>query len=94
MRAAIEDTDRLLVGTLLEGLKRRGGPYAVLVVPDHPTSTVLKTHLAEPVPFARYATDGPRDRVASYHESAVQASTTRFDEGFRLMAWFLERSKP
>lgn len=32
---AIEDTDRLVVGTLLEGLKQRGEPFAILVVPDH-----------------------------------------------------------
>src|SRR3989338_653751 len=45
---AIEDTDRLIVGTLLEGLKKRGEPFAILVVCDHPTSTVLKTHIADP----------------------------------------------
>ncbi len=90
---AIEDTDRLVVGTLLEGLKRRGEPYAVMVVPDHPTSTVLKTHIAEPVPFAIYATNGPKDHVTSYNESAVKGSTTRFEEGFQLMSFFLSQGK-
>ena len=88
---AIEDTDRLVVGTVLKGLKERGEPYAVLVVPDHPTSTILKTHIAEPVPFALYATDGPKDDVTAYHESAVKGSTTRFTEGFQLMTFFLEQ---
>ena len=86
---AIEDTDRLVVGTLLEGLKRRSEPYAILIVPDHPTSTALKTHLAQPVPFALYATNGPTDRVQAYHEAAVQHSTKRFEDGFRLMSFFL-----
>ena len=86
---AIEDTDRLVVGTLLEGLKRRREPFAILVVCDHPTSTVLKTHIAEPVPFSIYATSGPKDGVASYDESAVKQSTKRFEEGFRLMSFFL-----
>jgi len=90
---AIEDTDRLVVGTLLEGLKRRGEPYAVLIVCDHPTSTALKTHLAEPVPFALYATNGPKDRVTAYNESAVNASTTRFSEGYQLMSFFLQQGK-
>ncbi|MDP3723176.1 MAG: cofactor-independent phosphoglycerate mutase [Candidatus Omnitrophota bacterium] len=88
---AIEDTDRLVVGTLLEGLKRRGEPFAILVVCDHPTSTILKTHLAEPVPFALYATDGPKDEVSAYHEVAVNASRRRFDDGFQLMAFFLNQ---
>jgi 2,3-bisphosphoglycerate-independent phosphoglycerate mutase len=88
---AIEQTDRLVVGTLLEGLRRRDEPFAVMVVPDHPTSVVLKTHIAEAVPFAIYATDGPKDAVASYSESAVSASTRRFEDGFRLMAFLLGR---
>ena len=86
---AIEETDRLVVGTLLEGLKRRGEPFAIMVVPDHPTSTVLKTHLAEPVPFAIYATGGPKDEVSAYHEIAVNASRRRFDDGVQLMAFFI-----
>ena len=90
---AIEATDRLVVGTMLEGLKRRGEPFAVLVVPDHPTSTALKTHLAEAVPFALYATNGPKDGVAAYTESAVQGSATRFEEGFQLMSFFLAHGR-
>lgn len=87
---AIEDVDRLVVGTLLEGLKRRGAPYAILVVPDHPTSTALRTHVAEPVPFALYRTNGPRDGVSAYNEVAVKSAATRFDEGFQLMSYVLQ----
>ena len=87
---AIEDTDRLVVGTLLDGLKKRQEPFAIMVIPDHPTSVALKTHIAEPVPFALYATNGPKDAVTSYSESAIKASTTRFEEGFKLMSLFLQ----
>ncbi len=86
---AIEDTDRLLVGTLLDGLRARYEPFAVLVVPDHPTNTMLKTHIAEPVPFACYATGGQSDGVTAYHEVAIKASTRMLDEGFTLMSMFL-----
>ncbi len=86
---AIEDTDRLVVATVLDGLRRRGEPFAVLVVPDHPTSTARKTHIAAPVPFALCATGGPTDGVVSYNESAVRASAMRLTDGFRLMALFL-----
>jgi 2,3-bisphosphoglycerate-independent phosphoglycerate mutase len=90
---AIEDTDRLVVGTLLAGLKKRGEPFAVLVVCDHPTSTPLKTHIAEPVPFAIYSTTSKPDRVQAYTESAVKASTTQFSEGFQLMRFFLNQGQ-
>ena len=87
---AIEDTDRLVVGTLLQGLKRRNEPFAIMVVPDHPTSTALKTHIDGPVPFAIYATQGPKDAVGAYAERAVQSSPTRFEQGFELMSFFLK----
>ena len=88
---AIEDTDRLVVGTLLDGLRRRGKPFGIMVVPDHPTSTALKTHIADAVPFAIYATDGPKDNTVAYNESAVRGSGRRFEEGFKLMSFFLEQ---
>ena len=90
---AIEDTDRLVVGTLLEGLKQRGEPFAIMVVCDHPTSTELKTHIAEPVPFAMYPTKSQKERVTAYHEVAVKASTTRIQDGYRLMTVFLSQGK-
>ncbi len=90
---AIEDTDRLVVGPLLEGLRQRGESFAILVVCDHPTSTILKTHIAEPVPFALYATGGPKDAVTAYNESAVKGSSKRFEQGFELMRFFLQQGK-
>ena len=91
---AIEDTDRLVVGTLLLGLKRRNEPFAILVVPDHPTSTALKTHIDEPVPFALYATNMKKGGVSAYTESAVRSSPTRFEQGFELMSFFLKQGLP
>lgn len=86
---AIEDVDRRVVGPLLEGLKSRG-PFAIMVVCDHPTSTPLRTHLAEPVPFALHATGGSKDGVTAYNETAVKDSLKRFEHGFELMPFFLQ----
>ncbi len=89
---AIEDVDTRLVARLLDGLKRRG-EFAVLVVPDHPTSTALRTHVADAVPFAMYASSGGvKDAVTAYTESAVRASAKRFEQGFELMGFFLNQS--
>jgi len=90
---AIQDTDEHVVGTLLEGLKKRNEPFAVLIVCDHPTSTVLKTHIADPVPFALYATGVTKGTVTAYNESAVKASSKRFEDGFELMSFFLQQGK-
>ena len=56
---AIEDVDRRLVEPMLEGLKRRGEPYAVLVTPDHPTrpsyarTFPIRSHLRSTRPAAK-----------------------------------------
>ncbi|MEM2130787.1 MAG: cofactor-independent phosphoglycerate mutase [Candidatus Bathyarchaeia archaeon] len=44
----IEDLDKRLVGRLLDGLSE---PYAIAVLPDHPTPIVVGTHTRDPVPF-------------------------------------------
>jgi 2,3-bisphosphoglycerate-independent phosphoglycerate mutase len=45
----IEDLDKRLLGRILEGLKE---PYAIAVLPDHPTPIRIGTHTRDPVPFA------------------------------------------
>ena len=45
----IEDLDKRLLGRILEGLKE---PYAIAVLPDHPTPIKIGTHTKDPVPFA------------------------------------------
>jgi 2,3-bisphosphoglycerate-independent phosphoglycerate mutase len=47
---AIEDFDAKVVGPIMQGLKSHRD-FRILVLPDHPTPIVLKTHSAEPVPF-------------------------------------------
>ena len=90
---AIEDTDRLVVATVLEGLEKRKEPFAVMVVPDHPTSTKLKTHISDPVPFAIFSHQGLKDDIQAYNETAVKQSDHRFEEGYQLMAFFLCQGK-
>ena len=44
----IEDIDRRLLGRILEGSKQ---PYAIAVLPDHPTPIAVGTHTRDAVPF-------------------------------------------
>lgn len=90
---AIEDFDRRVVGRVLDGLKKRGGPYGVLVTPDHPTSCAARTHIPDPVPFALYATGGAQEPAAAYDETAVAPTARRFEQGFELMKFFLSQGQ-
>ncbi|MEW6357510.1 MAG: cofactor-independent phosphoglycerate mutase [Planctomycetota bacterium] len=52
---AIERFDKLVVGPILAGMKHFR-EYAILVMPDHPTPTRIRTHAPDPVPFAVFST--------------------------------------
>jgi 2,3-bisphosphoglycerate-independent phosphoglycerate mutase len=65
---ALERWDADIIGPLVEALD--GEPYRVLLMPDHATPTVLRTHTSDPVPYLLYdsTVDGPG---GSYTESGV-----------------------
>jgi 2,3-bisphosphoglycerate-independent phosphoglycerate mutase len=86
---AIEDFDRHVVGTVLEGIKKFG-EYAILCSPDHPTPVHLMTHTAEPVPFIIYrGGEGEGNGAATYDEEQAR-STGLVVEGHGLMGMLLK----
>lgn len=86
---AIEDFDRQVVGTVLEGIGKFGD-YAVLCCPDHPTPVRLMTHTAEPVPFIIYRGTGAGNGAVSYDEQQA-AATGLVVDGHRLMEMVLKK---
>jgi 2,3-bisphosphoglycerate-independent phosphoglycerate mutase len=48
---ALEHWDARILAPLTEALDRRFRPWRLLLLPDHPTPTRLKTHTADPVPY-------------------------------------------
>ena len=66
---AIEKIDELVLGTLLPKLSAMQEPYAILLMPDHPTPIDTMTHSSDPVPFALYRSNKKVDSgVAQYSE--------------------------
>ena len=57
---ALENWDRRIIGPLLDGLDALGR-WRLLLLPDHPTSLLTRTHTADAVPYllARSERDGP-----------------------------------
>jgi len=87
---AIEDFDNLVVGTVLEGLKKFG-EYRVLVLPDHPTPISLKTHSADPVPFAICGSGTKADEVKSFNEREISNSRIRIKKGHELLDFLFKQ---
>ncbi|HLA83467.1 MAG TPA: cofactor-independent phosphoglycerate mutase [Thermoguttaceae bacterium] len=85
---ALEQIDRHIVGPLHEALRAQGD-YRILVTPDHPTPLRTKTHAHGAVPFAMAGRGIAADGAAAYDERTGAASGLVFDEGWRLMSFFL-----
>lgn len=81
---AIEDFDRLVVGTVLEGIKKFGD-YVILCTPDHPTPVRLMTHTSDPVPFIIYRGGAGDGNGASSYDEAQAKATGLAMEGHALM---------
>jgi 2,3-bisphosphoglycerate-independent phosphoglycerate mutase len=88
---ALEEIDRHIVGPLYEALKKRGD-FRILVTPDHPTPLRTKTHAHGYVPFALAGSGIAPDAAANYDDPTADGSPLRFDEGWRLMGYFLGAS--
>lgn len=81
---AIEDFDRLVVGTVLEGLDRFKD-VRLLCCPDHPTPVQLMTHTSDPVPFIIYRPGQALANGAEGYDEAAAKATGLLVEGSRLM---------
>ena len=85
---ALEEIDSKIVGPLHEALRKRGD-YRILVSPDHPTPIRTKTHSLGLVPLAICGTGITPGAAKTYDEATAAASTIAFDEGYRMMSYFL-----
>lgn len=87
---ALEEIDRHIVAPLRAAIDQRG-PGRILVTPDHPTPLRTKTHSHGAVPLVIWGHGVTPDSHTVYGESAAEASSLSFDEGWKLMPYFLSK---
>jgi 2,3-bisphosphoglycerate-independent phosphoglycerate mutase len=85
---AIEEIDRYIVGPLLDALASHG-EWRIMISPDHPTFLRTKVHTHGNVPVAIAGTGITPDEFTSYGDSNAGKSKLAFDEGWKLMPWFI-----
>jgi 2,3-bisphosphoglycerate-independent phosphoglycerate mutase len=86
---ALEQIDRHIVGPLHAALKAQGD-YRILVSPDHPTPLRTKTHSHGFVPLAICGTGVAPNAQKTYDEVAAGASNLSFEQGWKVMQYFLK----
>jgi 2,3-bisphosphoglycerate-independent phosphoglycerate mutase len=82
----IEDFDRRLLGRILQGLKE---PYAIAVLPDHPTPIKIGTHTKDPVPFAIKSPLLEADGVLKFDEFSAKKGAFGYVEQESLVSLLL-----
>lgn len=85
---AIEKIDGV-VGVLKKELDGLGKPYALLVLPDHPTPLSTRTHSSDPVPYLMYSpTKTLASGILKYDEISAEAGVG-INSGKELLKRFL-----
>lgn len=85
---AIEMIDSRVLPRLLAGLKAYDD-YKIMILPDHPTPIVTRTHASDPVPYLIYHKQKEVQGVATINESTAKATGVFIDHGPDIMAHFL-----
>lgn len=85
---AIEMIDERVLPILFEGLKKYDD-YKIMVLPDHPTPIVTRTHASDPVPYLIYHKNKEIEGVDTINEETAAATGNFIDFGPGIMTHFI-----
>lgn len=85
---AIEMIDSRVLPILEEGLEQYED-YKILLLPDHPTPIVTRTHASDPVPYLLYQKSAPKMGVNTINEETAKATGIYMENGPAMMPHFL-----
>ena len=85
---AIEMIDSRVLPILEEGLAQYDD-YKILLLPDHPTPIVTRTHASDPVPYLLYQKSAPKAGVDTINEETAKATGIYMENGPAMMPHFL-----
>lgn len=85
---AIEMIDSRVLPILEEGLEQYED-YKILLLPDHPTPIVTRTHASDPVPYLLYQKSAPKTGVDTINEETAKSTGIYMENGPAMMPHFL-----
>ncbi|MFB3891461.1 MAG: cofactor-independent phosphoglycerate mutase [Phycisphaerae bacterium] len=86
---ALTKIDKHIVGPILARLRDEGDQWRILVMPDHPTPCSVRTHTADPVPFAIAGARVSSIKQSPFTEAAAAEGDLQVERGHELMEYFL-----
>lgn len=88
---AIEDFDKLVVGTIMKGMKNFK-EYKILLMPDHATPIELRTHTDEPIPFVIFDSRKKlKNKDIGFNEDILKRKDlVVIEKGYKLMDFLIK----
>lgn len=86
---AIEMIDNRVLPILFDGLKKYDD-YKIMILPDHPTPIVTRTHASDPVPYLIYHKNNEITGVHTINEETAKETSNYIDFGPSIMPHFLK----
>lgn len=88
---SVELIDKKILAPVHEYLKGCGEDYKIMILPDHPTPTRLRTHTIDPVPFMIYSSTQDKAGVDTFSEDTASATGLYVEHGYTLMDLLIEK---
>ena len=88
---AVEMIDEKIIGYLKNKLEKANIEYKMMILPDHPTPISLKTHVSDPIPYIIYNSAKEENTGKAYSEKNAEATGRYIEQGYKLMAHFLDK---
>lgn len=89
-KLSVELIDEKVVSYIKETMEKMGEDYKMLILPDHPTPIVKKTHVSDPVPYIIYDSTNQNGSGLAYTEDNAKTTGIYVEEGCTLMEKFLK----
>lgn len=86
---AIENIDKKIVNPILNYLEN-GNNFRIIVLPDHYTPIIKRTHTSEPVPFAILGSGIEKGEGYRFTEANANESKLHFEFGYKLIDHFFK----
>ncbi|MBO5788589.1 MAG: cofactor-independent phosphoglycerate mutase [Clostridia bacterium] len=82
---AISNIDQYILAPVFDYLSQNGEDFRILALPDHPTSTLTRTHCPDAVPYLLWHSDKVCAGIASFCEETAKATDIYLPSGTVLM---------
>ena len=88
---SIEKIDELILKPVYDYLVSTGEEFKIMVLPDHPTPIVMRTHSMDPVPFIIYSSTETNDGVETFTDDTCAAKNFYLEHGYDLLSYMIKK---